>query len=447
MNNGQTRDFPSDFIWGSATASYQVEGGAYEDGKGPSIWTEFEKRPNAIADNVDGDITSNQYHCWPEDIQLMKKAGMKAYRFSLAWSRIMPDGKGKVNPKGLDYYKKLCDGLLENGIAPYVTLYHWDLPLVLQQEYGGWESRETVKYFGEFASCAAEALGQRVNHYFTINEFLGCTDQGYSNGIIAPGLKLNAKRRNQVRHNMLLAHGTAMQALRSAAPHAKVGIAENPVFMIPAIDTPEHVEAAKLAFRERNAHFITAVMEGKYIDSYLESEKENAPEVMEGDFKLISAPMDFLGLNIYHGKFVLATPGKEKPYMVYEEYPGDSSVLFQPAAMYWGCRMVNELWHPAEMVISENGLQGNDHPDWECKINDLHRIKYMREYLSSLSRALREDIPVKGYFHWSLLDNLEWCSGFRPRFGLIFVNYKTSQRIPKLSYEWYSELIKTGRLV
>ena len=301
------RDFPENFIWGSATASYQVEGGV-EDGKGPSIWTAFEKRAGAIADNVNGDITSNQYHCWKEDIRLMKEAGMNAYRFSLAWSRIIPEGKGAINQKGLDYYKRLCDGLLENGIEPYVTLYHWDLPLALQEQYGGWESRETVKYFGEYADIVAKELGTRVKNYFTTNEFLGCTDQGYANGVIAPGLKLPAKRRNQVRHNMLVAHGTAMQVLRQSAPHAKVGIAENPFFMLPALDQPEYVDAAKQAFREVNAHFLTAIMEGKYIDSYVQSEKENMPEIEDGDFKLISAPMDFLGLNIYFGKFVYPDP-------------------------------------------------------------------------------------------------------------------------------------------
>ncbi len=440
------RDFPKNFIWGTATASYQVEGGAHEDGKGPSVWTEFEKQPGAILENVTGDVASNQYHCWPEDVRLMKQAGMNAYRFSLAWSRIIPKGKGKVNPKGLDYYKRLCDSLLENGIEPYVTLYHWDLPLALQKEYAGWESRETIKYFGEYAACVAEALGSRVKHYFTTNEFLGCTDQGYANGLIAPGLRLSAKRRNQVRHNMLVAHGTAMQVLRSVAPHAKVGIAENPIFMIPMMDRPEDVEAAKQAFRETNAYFLTAVMEGRYLDCYLEKEKENAPEVADGDFKLISAPMDFLGLNIYHGRMVRYAPDEPEKYKVYTEYRDDASVLFQPGAMYWGCRLVQELWHPKELVISENGLSGNDRPEPDGKIYDLHRIKYMREYLLQLSRAVREGIPVKGYFHWSLLDNLEWCSGFRPRFGLIFVNYLTSERLPKQSYHWYADLIRTGRV-
>jgi len=444
--NMQTRDFPEDFIWGSATAAYQVEGGAHEDGKGPSIWTEFEKRPGAILENVTGDVASNQYHCWREDIRLMREAGMNAYRFSLAWSRIMPDGKGKVNPKGLDYYKRLCDGLLENGIEPYVTLYHWDLPLALQQEYGGWESRETVKYFGDYAACAAEALGDRVKHYFTTNEFLGCSDVGYAKGMIAPGLRLPPGRRNQVRHHLLLAHGTAVRALRSAAPAAEIGLAENPRLMIPATNSNEDIGAAKKAFREINAHFLTAVMEGGYPECYPDAEKENAPKVADGDFELIGAPVDFLGLNIYHGQFVRADRESPAGYKNYKEYPDDTSVLFQPEAMYWGCRIVNELWHPRRLIISENGVCGNDRPEPDGKIYDFHRIKYMRAYLASLSRAVREKIPVKGYLHWSLLDNLEWNAGFRSRYGLIFVNYHTSERIPKLSYRWYSDMIRTGRI-
>ena len=441
------RDFPEDFIWGSATSAYQVEGGAHEDGKGPSIWTEFEKRPGAILDNGTGDVASDQYHHVSEDIALMKQAGMTAYRFSLAWSRIFPEGNGKINEKGLDYYKRLCDELLANGIEPYVTLYHWDLPLALQERYGGWESRETVKLFGEYAFAAASALGDRVGHYFTTNEFLGCSDAGYAKGLLAPGLRLSPRRRNQVRHHLLLAHGTALQALRSAAPDAEIGLAENPKLMIPAINTPEHVDAAKKAFREINAHFLTALLEGGYPECYLEAEKGDAPVVEDGDFKLISAPIDFLGLNVYFGQFVRADREQKEGYKVYKEYPDDSSVLFQPEAMYWGCRIVHDLWHPKRLIVSENGLFGNDRPEPDGEIYDLHRIKYLRAYMASLSRTIKEDIPVRGYFHWSLLDNLEWNAGFRQRFGLVFVNYHTTERIPKLSYRWYSELIRTGRLV
>lgn len=442
------RDFPENFLWGTATASYQVEGGAFEEGKGPSVWTEFEKRPGAICENVTGDVTSNQFHCYKEDVKFMKDAGMKVYRFSLAWSRVFPNGYGKPNPQGLDYYNRLIDELLANDIQPWVTLYHWDLPLALQKEFGGWESRETVKYFGEYADYVARNFGTKVKNYFTTNEFLGCTDQGYAKGVIAPGLKVGDKRRNQVRHNMLVAHGTALQALRSAAPHAKAGIAENPWLYMPIIDTPEHVDAAKLAFRETNAHFITAIMEGKYLDSYLEEQKENAPVVQDGDFKLISAPMDFLGLNIYYGKYVSADPTGETKYRIHSEYSDDQAILFQPSSMYWTLRMVQEMWPQQEIYISENGTGGyNERVNFEgSELLDIYRIKYLDSYLASLARAMAEGVPVKGYFHWSLLDNLEWCSGFRPKFGLINVNYNTSERLPKASYHYYKNVIKTGRV-
>ena len=440
------RDFPEKFIWGAASASYQVEGAPFEDGKGASVWNEFDKRPGTMRDDVNGDVACDHYHRYPEDIALMREIGLTAYRFSIAWSRIFPDGRGRFNQAGMDHYKRVCEELLKNGIEPYVTLYHWDLPLALQKDLGGWESRECVKYFGEYADRVVRELKGLVKNYFTTNEFLAAADVAYSMGLIAPGLKLPKKRVNQVRHHLLLAHGTALQAIHAADPAAKAGLAENPSFMVPIIDTPEHVAAAKKAFREENARFLTAVMEGGYPDCYLEKEKDDAPEVADGDFKLISAPMDFLGLNIYHGRMVRHAPDEPGKYKVYTEYRDDASVLFQPAAMYWGCRLVQELWHPKELVISENGLSGNDRPEPDGKIYDLHRIKYMREYLTQLSRAVREGIPVKGYFHWSLLDNLEWCSGFRPRFGLIFVNYLTSERIPKQSYHWYADLIRTGRV-
>ena len=446
------RDFPSDFLWGTATAAYQAEGGAHEDGKGPSIWNEFEKHPFAIADNATGDIASDQYHHYREDVALMRQAGMKAYRFSISWSRVLPDGYGSINPKGVDYYKRLCEELLRNGIEPYPTWYHWDLPQVLQEKFGGWESRETVKYFGEYVARIAKELGGLAKNYFTVNEFLACSDVGYGMGLIAPGLKLPKRRLNQVRHHLLLAHGTALQALRSAAPHARAGLAENPTFLMPIIAIPEHIEAAKKAFREINAHFITAVMEGKYLDCYLEHEGADAPVFTDDDFKIISTPMDFLGLNLYYGKTVRSAPETPEGYSVFNEEKGVpctgiADFSFAPSAIYWGCRLVNELWHPGEILISENGMSANDRPSEDMQVYDPHRIKYLRAYLSSLARVLRAGIPVKGYFHWSLLDNLEWHLGFRPRFGLIYVNYTTLERIPKTSFYWFRELIRSGRIM
>lgn len=448
----QHRIFPEDFIWGVATASYQVEGGAHEDGKGDSIWNEFERRPGAIDGDVSGEVTCDQYHRFREDIAIMREMGVKAYRFSMSWSRVLPEGRGAINRKGLDYYKILCDELLKNGIEPYMTWYHWDLPLALQRDFGGWESRETVKYFSEYVERISKELQGRVKHYFTINEFLACADVGYGLGHIAPGLMLSGKRLNQVRHHVLLAHGTALNALHATAPDAKVGLAENPWFMVPVIDVPEHVEAAKQAFREQNAHFLTAVMEGRYPDCYLEKEKDNAPEFTDEDMRLIGGKMDFLGLNIYFGKFVRKGDG-ETPYTIFNEdtaphEPGLADLRYEPDSMYWGCRFVSELWNVPEILISENGTRARDriHPQ-TGEIYDLFRIKFLRNYLTSLSRAVSENFPVKGYFHWSLLDNLEWNQGFAPRFGLVYVNFRTLERIPKLSSKWYRELIRSGGIV
>ena len=447
------RDFPADFVWGAASASYQVEGAPFEDGKGASVWNEFDKRPGTMRDDVNGDVACDHYHRYPEDIALMHDIGMTGYRFSIAWSRIFPEGRGRFNQAGMDHYKRVCEELLKNGIAPYVTLYHWDLPLALQKDFGGWESRECVKYFGEYAARIAQELKGMVKNYFTTNEFLAASDVAYGMGLIAPGLKLPKKRVNQVRHHLLLAHGTALQAVHAADPAAKAGLAENSSFMVPVIDTPEHVAAAKKAFREENAHFLTAVMEGKYLDCYLEKEGADAPDFTDEDMKIIGTPLDFTGLNIYFGKRVRSAPERPEGYAVFEEQEkhratGIADFNFEPSSMYWGCRIVNELWHPKEIIISENGMRSLvDMPEADEQVYDDERIKVLRLNLTMLARAVRENIPVRGYFHWSLTDNLEWHHGFRPRFGLIYINYTTQQRIPKLSAQWFKELIRTGRVV
>ena len=447
------RDFPADFVWGVASASYQVEGAPFEDGKGASVWNEFDKCPGTMRDDVNGDVACDHYHRYPEDIALMHDIGMTGYRFSIAWSRIFPEGRGRFNQAGMDHYKRVCEELLKNGIEPYVTLYHWDLPLALQKDLGGWESRECVKYFGEYAARVAQELKGMVKHYFTTNEFLAASDVAYGMGLIAPGLQLPKKRVNQVRHHLLLAHGTALRAIHAADPEAKAGLAENSSFMVPVIETPEHLAAAKKAFREQNAHFLTAVMEGKYLDCYLEKEGADAPVFTDDDMKIISTPMDLIGLNIYFGKRVRSAPERPEGYFIFEEeekhrVTGIADFNFEPSSLYWGCRIVNELWHPKEIVISENGKRSLvDMPAADGQVYDDERIKVLRLNLNSLARAVREDIPVRGYFHWSLTDNLEWHHGFRPRFGLIYVNYTTQQRIPKLSAQWFRELIRTGRVV
>src|SRR5205085_3322036 len=287
------RRFPDGFLWGTATASYQVEGAAGEDGRGPSIWDTFSHTPGKVVNNSTGDIADDHYHRYKEDVQLMKSLGVKSYRFSIAWPRVFPQGAGAPNPKGLDFYNRLVDELRANGIEPFATLYHWDLPQALQDKGGGWESRETSEAFANYAGYVSERLSDRVKHFFTINEFGAFVELGYRIGIHAPGLKLPPGRFNQTRHHAVLGHGLAVQAIRAhAKPGTRVGLAENMTICAPVIEAPEHIEAAERATRELNAQYMTVIQEGKYTEAYLASAKADAPRFTPADLKIISSPLD-----------------------------------------------------------------------------------------------------------------------------------------------------------
>src|SRR5215813_10127759 len=301
------RAFPPGFIWGTATAAYQVEGAVKEDGRGPSIWDTFSHTPGKVNSNSTGDVANDHYHLYKSDVQMMKALGVKAYRFSIAWPRVFPNGDGPANPKGLDFYNRLVDELLANGIQPYATLYHWDLPQSLQDRFGGWEGRDTAKAFGDYAGYVAARLTDRVKHIFTINEFGAFIEVGYRWGIHAPGLKLTGLRLNQTRHHAVLGHGLAVQAIRAAAkPGTKVGLAENMTIPAPVFETPAHIKAAESAAREMNASYLTVIKEGKYTDWYLKSAGADAPKFTPEDLKVISSPLDFVGINVYSGQFVRA---------------------------------------------------------------------------------------------------------------------------------------------
>jgi len=285
--------FPEGFLWGTATASYQIEGAWNEDGKGESIWDRFARTPGKIDNGDTGDVAVDHYHLYKDDVRLMKALGVNAYRFSISWPCIFPDGAGALNPKGLDFYNRLVDELLANGIAPFATLYHWDLPQVLQDRQGGWESRDTARAFADYAGCVAEKLSDRVRSFFTINEFTVFVDSGYGEGRFAPGLKLPLARLNQVRHNAVLAHGLAVKAIRAkAAPGTRIGLAENLAVGVPIIETPEHIEAAERFTREANAAYLTVILEGRYTDAYLASEGANAPNFDAEDLKIINSPLE-----------------------------------------------------------------------------------------------------------------------------------------------------------
>jgi beta-glucosidase len=443
MPGASLLQFPAGFLWGCATASYQVEGAAKEDGREPSVWDTFSHTPGKTFHGETGDVADDSYHLYKQDIQLLKNLGVTGYRFSISWSRIFPAGTGKPNEKGLDYYNRVVDELLKNNIAPYITLFHWDLPQALP---GGWQSRDTAKAFADYAAFISKHLSDRVQHFFTTNEFACFTDLGYKIGVFAPGLKLSAVEANQVRHHGVLAHGLGVQAIRANAPAGtQVGLAENATVYVPVIETRENIEAAQIATREGNAPFLTAVMEGKYTDGYLEREGANAPKVEAGDMKAIGSPLDFVGLNVYTPEYVRASasaPG----YTVERRqtsYPHMASpwIYIGPEVIYWAVRNVSDIWKPKALYITENGCSADDVVTAEGRIEDTDRVMYLRNHLTHLHRAASEGYPIKGYFLWSLLDNYEWADGYSKRFGIHYVDFKTQTRTPKLSAEWYREVI------
>ena len=440
------RTFPKGFIWGTATASYQVEGAVAEDGRGPSIWDTFSHTPGKTVNGATGDVADDHYHRYKQDVQLMKALGVKAYRFSIAWPRVFPQGSGSPNPKGLDFYNRLVDELLANGITPFATLYHWDLPQALQERGGGWESRDTAKAFGDYAGYVAERLSDRVKHFFTINEFGAFVELGYRIGIHAPGLTLPAGRFNQTRHHAVLGHGLAVQAIRAnAKPGTKVGLAENMAICCPVIETAAHIAAAERATRELNAQYMTVIQEGKYTDAYLKQAGADAPKFTDADLKIISSPLDFVGINIYTPTWIRADDSPSGFTVVPNpaSYPHMASpwLFIGPEVLYWGPHHVAKLWNVKAIYITENGTSSSDIPTADGQVYDTDRIMYLRNYLSQLQRAVADGVPVKGYFLWSLMDNFEWADGYTNRFGLHYVDYATQRRTPKLSAAFYHEVI------
>ncbi|HEX7799344.1 MAG TPA: family 1 glycosylhydrolase, partial [Asticcacaulis sp.] len=354
--------FPKTFRWGVATASYQIEGAVHEDGRGQTNWDVFSHTPGKTANGDTGDVACDSYHLYPEDVKLMQNLGVGTYRMSLAWSRIFPEGRGQPNQKGIDYYNKVVDTLLAAGIDPYITLFHWDLPQALP---GGWQNRDTALAFADYAGFMADKLSDRVHNFMTVNELRCFTDLGHMVGIHAPGLKLDPAGVNQVRHHGVLAHGLGVQAIRAhARAGTQVGLADNTTFYCPVIETPEHIAAAKKATREMNAMFLTAIMEGRYIDEYLHEAGAAAPKVRDGDMAAIASPLDFVALNIYTPEWVRADDGP-KGYVVIPhnaESPRMASpwLVVGPEVAYWGPRMVSELWGPKTLYISENGASADD---------------------------------------------------------------------------------------
>jgi beta-glucosidase len=411
-----------------------------------------------------GDVAIDHYHRYKEDVQVMQGLGANAYRFSISWPRIFPDGTGQPNPKGLDFYSRLVDELKAAGIEPFATLYHWDLPQALQDKYGGWQSADTAKAFGEYAACVARHLSDRVRYFFTINEFNQVTAMGHR-GVdmtvqgkqvrlhIAPGLTLAEGPLNQVRHHTILAHGLAVLAIRtSGRAGTKVGPAENMPHALPAIDSPDHVKAAEAATRMLNRHFFVPMLEGRYDDEYLTAAGKNAPTFTDEEMKIVSSPLDFVGINVYIPTLLVMAseqpPGyREVPFNVSHPKMFSSWHRLAPESQYWSPRLLHSLWKPKEIYITENGCAASDVVAADGHVYDSDRLMYLRNGLMWQQRAIAEGIPVKGNFYWSAMDNLEWTDGFGTRFGLVYVDFKTQKRTPKLSAQWHREAARRNAIV
>jgi len=444
-------DFPKGFRWGTATSAYQIEGAVQEDGRGPSIWDTFCRLPGKIRDGSNGDVADDHYHLYKEDVALMKALGASTYRFSIAWPRLFPEGRGMPNPKGLAFYDRLVDELLQAGVEPFATLYHWDLPQALQDR-GGWESRDTAQALADYAGYVAAKLGDRVGHFFTLNEIKTFVELGYGAGVFAPGLTLPKGRLNQVRHHAVLAHGLAVQAVRAhGRPGLKVGMAEDITAALSDLDTLKNIRAAELATRELNAPYLTVMLEGRYTDAYLAAAGADAPRFTANDLKVISTPVDFVGINVYApGAYVRASDAPSGfttiPLPVSYPHMQSSWLKFGPSTLYWAPRQVANLWKPKEIYITENGTSSADRPGPDGAVYDLDRVMFLREYLGNLRRATSEGVPVRGYFLWSLLDNFEWNEGYSSRFGIVNVDYKTQKRTPKLSAAFYRKVVADNAL-
>ncbi|MDB6169592.1 MAG: beta-glucosidase [Verrucomicrobia bacterium] len=443
--------FPSGFVWGVAAAAAQVEGAAEEEGKGLSIWDVFAKRPGAVHNGDTPAVACDHYHRFRQDFDLMAAFGMKNYRLSIAWPRIMPDGVGSVNRRGLDFYHRLIDAVLERGITPWVTMFHWDLPQALEAR-GGWPMRLVADTFADYADEIVKAYGDRVKHWITLNEIEVFLDNGYGSGRHAPGRKEPAGVVNQAFHHALLCHGHGVRAVRQhGGAGARVGLTDNSTVAIPLAETPEDIAAAKRHFvGSKNCRILEPIYRGGYGPDYLAFTSGWLPQIAPGDFELIAQPTDFLGMNIYSGTCVRQGPGG-KPQVV--PYPGhyptaDSPWLrLNPRGLYWGPREAAEVYGVKEVVITENGAGYDDAPPVDGEVLDLHRLDYLRACLRELRRGIADGNRVSGYFAWSFMDNFEWADGYDRRFGLVYNDFKTQVRTPKASAHWYSRVIRGNALV
>ncbi len=439
------RRFPPDFVWGAATAAYQIEGAAHDDGRGESIWDRFTSLPGHVANGDTGRVACDSYHRYPEDVRLMRELGLGAYRFSIAWPRVHPEGRGRVNAAGLDFYDRLVDELLANGVEPFPTLYHWDLPQALEDR-GGWPERGTVDAFAEYVDVVVARLGDRVSHWITQNEPWVIAWLGYGRGEHAPGRRSD-RDALAAAHHVLLSHGRAVEIIRRARPLAQVGITIDVIPIHPLTTSEADIAAAREEDGLRNRWILDPVLHGSYPEDIRRRFARIMPTVADGDLETISAPLDFLGVNYYRrhvvqarsngdGPVVVDVPGGEHTAVGWEVYPDGLYELL--------VRMRDEYAAPP-LYVTENGAAFGD-TRRNGTVDDPQRTAYLERHLDAVGRAIEDGVSVQGYFVWSLLDNFEWARGYAPRFGLVYVDYGTLERVPKQSYHWYRDFIADQRV-